>query len=687
MKAKSGMIATGAAAAACFILAAAAAANTPGEAPATLPGVVVRGKAGNLIGSAPAASKGQASGAELLARPLARRGEMLETVPGMIVTQHAGDGKANQYFLRGFNLDHGTDFGVFLDGVPLNLRTHAHGQGYIDLNVVIPELVAEVESFKGPYFAEWGDLTTAGAANFRYHEVLPESLASLTFGENNYFRGLVAHTFNAGEGHLTAALEGTSYDGPWQLSQDALSWNGFLRYHRALAESAWSLSYTGYDAEWTSSDQIPQRAIRDGRLDRFGHVDPSNGGDSARHAGVFAWRGEDDHGATELNVWGGYYDLDLYSNFTYFLENEAQGDQFNQRERRWMAGASLLRRRQAEWLGLPVEWRAGMETRHDWIDGIGLHQTRLRERTGTTREDDVFQGSLGAFGSVEARPTPWARGTLGLRADGYCFDVASDNPANSGTVWSGILSPKAGLVLGPWHDTEFYLNAGTGFHSNDARGVNTRVDAASGDPVARVDPLVRTYGGELGLRTQALPGLTSTLALFYLRSDSELVYVGDAGTNEAGPGSERYGLEWANYWRPAEWLTLDTELALAESRFRIDGPDRIPNSVPFMFSGGLTLGGQEGFFGALRTRIFSPRPLEESGDIESDDSFLVNARLGYRHRGWEIALECLNLFDRGDNDIEYFYASRLPGETRAYEDRHLHPAEPRTFRIAVTYRF
>jgi outer membrane receptor protein involved in Fe transport len=274
----------------------------------------------------------------------------------------------------------------------------------------------------------------------------------------------------------------------------------------------------------------------------------------------------------------------------------------------------------------------------------------------------------------------WFRVQPGLRADAFHFDVESDNPANSGTENDAIVSPKLSLIFGPWADTEFYANAGMGFHSNDSRGVTLGTDA--------VDPLVRTYGFELGTRTEAIPDVVSTLALFYLHSDSELLYVGDAGSSEAGPATERFGVEWATYWRSNDWLTLDHEITLSEGRLLdVGGDDEIPGAVPFTMDTGITIGKGEGFFGSLRSRYFGPRPLIEDGSVESRQSWQVNARFGYRKNDWEIAVDCLNLLDREDNDIEYYYESRLGTELVGVEDIHLHPAEPRTFRLSFTRRF
>jgi hypothetical protein len=683
-----------------------------------LDAVVVTGKAEDLLGIAPSASKGQTSSEELLSRPILRRGEILETIPGVIITQHAGGGKANQYFLRGFNLDHGTDFATSIEGMPLNMRTHAHGQGYTDLNLLLPELIERVDYVKGTYTASNGDLSTAGSADFTLFDSLNRNIATFEIGEDDYYRGLIAGSIaldrpvyadTAGgkdggkvtgvvwEGEptkvLTYALEYNYYDGPWVLPAEFNRWNGLLRYFQGDEDDFFSITFMGYNGEWQSTDQIPKRAIDDGRLDRFGFVDPTSGGDSQRYSLNAVFQTRDGNVVTRGNVYAIYYDLDLYSNFTYFLENPEDGDQFNQAEERWVLGGNVSRTwENAEMFAKSTDFTVGLQTRHDLIDPIGLYKTEKRHRLSTVREDEVYEASVGVYGEATTRWNDWFRSNFGVRGDLFYFDTASDLAANSGDDWDAIVSPKVSLIFGPWHETEFYLNYGLGFHSNDARGVNTRVDPVTGDRVSPVDPLVQTQGAEFGVRSNMVRDVTMTLALFWLKSDSELVYIGDAGTNEAGPGSERYGLEFAAYWRPVPWFSADAEFAATHSRFTDSGnADYIPDSVPFMFSGGVTLGAHgddDGFFASVRARAFDRRPLEETSTVKGKASFLVNGGVGYRRGNWEGAIECLNIFDREDNDIEYFYTSRLPGErAEGFDDIHLHPTEPRTFRLRVTYRF
>jgi hypothetical protein len=680
----------------------------------SLPAVVVEGKAENLLGEAAGASQGQASADEIASRPLLRRGEILEVVPGMITTQHAGGGKATQFFLRGYNLDHGTDFATSIDRMPLNMRSHAHGQGYTDLNGLIPELVERVDYVKGTYTARNGDMSTAGSADFKLWDVLPTSLASVEIGEHDYYRGLLAGTVSLGGAgiaqpgadpmaknppaaaisqpnqHLTYAYEYNHYDGPWDRPENFNRHNGFLRYFVGDADEYFSVTAMSYLGKWSSSDQIAKRAVAEGLITRWGSLDSTTGGESQRYSLQFDGQAVGNDTTTRASAYGFYYDLDLFSNFTYRLDDPIRGDQFEQQDGRWVYGGELTR----EWtnrklFGREAAFTAGLQTRHDVVDDIGLYKTQRRQRHQVVRVDDIYQGNVGLFGESVVRWTPWMRTVAGLRADAFWFDVESDQPANSGDDLAGIVSPKMSAIFGPWAETEVYLNFGTGFHSNDARGVTNTRDPLTGDPLDPVDPLVRTMGAEIGVRTQVVPDVTSSLALWWLDSDSELVYVGDAGVNEAGPASRRYGIEWTNYWRPTDWFQFDAEIALSHGRFRgVGEDDEIPNSIPAVFSGGVVVGRESGLFGSLRARAFAPRPLEESGTIEGKSTFTLNGEVGWRRKNWEVAVGCFNILDRDDNDIEYYYASRLDGEGPAgVEDTHFHPAEPRSFRLRLTYRF
>lgn len=662
--------------------------------------LTLTGKAESLIGTAGTASKGQANHEELLERPYLRRGELLEVVPGVIITQHSGDGKANQYFVRGFNLDHGTDFSISMDGQPVNFVTHAHGQGYADLNPLIPQLVESIDYWKGPFHGQLGDLSTAGGMRFNFFDTLPSGIASIGMGQHNFFQGLLADTIylrqkdaNGDFSALTYGLEYNYYDGPWQREGNSQRSNGFLKYFQQSGRDSFSVTAMAYDAEWDSTDQIPKRLIDSGALDRLGNIDNTVGGESSRYSLMAEWNRDEANGRTHADVFVGTYDMDLFSNFTYNLDNpdtafdeSGPGNQFEQEDGRWFLGGEVRR----EWdYDTDNTFTVGLQTRHDFLSGIGLYNTTARVRNSAVRVDDVTQSSAGIYAMADHRVNHWLRLQPALRADGFHFDVESDNPVNSGSETDGIVSPKLNVAFGPWNDTEFYASAGLGFHSNDARGVTITTDPVTGQPVDPADPLVRTFGYELGMRTEAFEKIVSTVAIFYLHSDSELIYVGDAGTAEPGGATERFGIEWATYWRPSEWLMVDNELTLSEAKLLNDpAGNEIPGSVPMTMSTGFTIGADEGVYGALRSRFFSPRPLVEDGSVDSRMSWQLNGRLGYRKNDWEVALDVLNILGRDDNDIEYFYTSRLPGEpVEGVDDVHLHPTEPRTFRVSLTKYF
>jgi hypothetical protein len=671
------------------------AAQTVSESVTELQEVVIEGKAESLLGIATSASKGQTNAKELMERPFSRRGELLESVPGLIVTQHSGDGKANQYFLRGTNLDHGTDFAIYVDGMPVNLRTHAHGQGYADLNFIIPELVGELEYWKGNYYAQHGDLSSTGAARFKLVDSLPQGILSTTWGEYEYTRTLIADSIQAGAGMLTAAIEHQFYHGPWDLNSDATRWNGLLRWHWHDDTDRVNVTLMGYKGDWMSTDQVPQRMLDAGSIGRYGNMDATDGGNSQRYSLSFDWERREGRTTTRAHAYAGYYDLDLFSNFTYFKDSLARGDllgdQFEQKDGRWFVGAGISRDWRFDALGHEQRLTIGFATHHDFINALGLYNTSGRQRWNTVRQDDIYQAAYGLYSELEFKPVSWFRVIPGLRVDLFHFNSRNGSlQDNNGNLTKGIVSPKLAMVFGPWAKTELYLNAGLGFHSNDTRGVTITTDPSTGLPADRVDPIARTYGAEFGIRNESISKMVNTLSFWWLRSDSELLYVGDAGTTEPGPGSDRLGIELASYWRPTEWAMADLEATWTWAHLRTANPPSasIPGSIPYSLNAGFTLGREEGLFGSLRVRYFGPRPLtEDYADIRARDSLQVNARVGYRRKNWEVALECLNLLNRADNDIAYYYESQLATEAAPVEDRHVHPIEPRMLRVSVTWRF
>ncbi|HEV7920104.1 MAG TPA: TonB-dependent receptor [Thermoanaerobaculia bacterium] len=626
----------------------------------------------DLLGIADSATEGVITAKEIERRPFQRAGEIMETVPGVIVSQHSGEGKANQYYLRGFNLDHGTDIAITVAGVPINMPTHAHGQGYSDANFLIPELVGAVQYKKGPYFAEEGDFASAGAVNVNYVNLLDKPLAILQGGSAGFGRALFAESPKVGEGYLLYALEVGRNDGPWVRPDDFRKFNGVLRYTRGGQSGGFSITAMGYGARWDATDQIPRRAVTGGTLSRFGLVDPSDGGTTSRYTLESEWQRNSSDSLTQAAAYAVKYRLNLFSDFTYFLDDPVNGDQFEQADERFVYGLRASHRWLARWGSVSAENVAGLQARRDDIGNVGLYHTRERQRLETTRQDRVEETSAALYAQSALQLSSRLRAVVGLRGDRFRFDVRSLSSKDA-----MLLSPKLTMILGPWRNTELYANAGSGFHSNDARETAT--------------PLVRTRGAELGLRTTPVPRFHLTASLWGLDMASELLFVGDAGSTEASRPSRRSGVELATYYNLRRWLAIDADYAWSRARFRDANPagDRIPGAVEGVASLGLNLIDLGKVSGELRYRYFGPRPLIEDDSIRSDASHLVNARLGYRLTPRvRLDLDVFNILNAQASDIDYFYASRLGGEPAGgVEDVHFHPVEKRAFRLGVSISF
>lgn len=647
--------------------------------------LLVTGRAEDLVGVATTSSEGIVGGDALSGRPLLRTGEIVETIPGVIVTQHAGGGKANQYYLRGFNLDHGTDLATDIDGVAINMPTHAHGQGYTDLNSLIPELVQNVVYKKGPYFAEVGDFGSAGAFSLRTYDVLPQSLLVLEGGNFGAARFVFASSPKVGAGNLLYALELSNYDGPWDRPDSFQKINAMLKYSEGDASNGFSITANAYHGNWQSSDQVARRAFSRG-VGRYSALDDTTGGDSSRYSLLGEWHRTDEKSSTDLLIYGTYYDLDLFSNFTYFLDDPVNGDQFEQKDRRITAGVKFAQTWFGTLLENETETTLGFQSRYDNIRN-GLYKSREQRRLSTTRYDHTIEASNGLYFENKTKWLPWFRTVAGLRGDYFNFKVDARDEINTGSDDDFMASPKLSLIFGPWAKTEFYVNGGFGFHSNDARGVN--------DGLAPADPLVRTKGAEIGMRTTAVKGLQSALTLWMLDIDSELVFIGDAGNTEAGRPSRRVGVEFTNFYDLNEYVTLDADFAFSNARFTETAPEgkRIPGSIETVITAGIVLKDYNRFFGALRLRYFGPRDLIEDGSAQSDGSTLINGQIGYRiDETWSVALNVFNIFDQEVSDVDYFYSSRLKNEPEGpddggYADFHTHPAEPRSYRVSLSAKF
>jgi len=502
--------------------------NTPNPHPA-----VSAGPATTAAGpaSAPVASSSErnVSGEDVNARPFSRPAEALEVTPGLIVTQHSGDGKANQYFLRGFNLDHGTDLAISVDDMPVNMRTHAHGQGYADLNFLIPELIGAVNIRKGPYFADEGDFSSVGSIHVGLLDSVSKTMASITAGSFGYRRILGITSAKLGEGTLLIAGEVNTYNGPWDHPDDLRKFNGVARYSQGTAEDGFSLTGMAYANKWNSTDQIPSRAVASGEIGLYGAIDPSDGGNSDRFSLSGRWARTEDSGSSKANFYVIKSSLNLWNNFTYFLSDPVNGDQFHQHDDRILGGFNASHTFKSQFAGLPMETEIGVQNRYDdiWLD---LNNTVQRQFLSPIRSDAVQEGSVGIFVQNTLHWTDWLRTNAGWRGDFYQTSVNSVfTPANSGNANAFIGSPKFGMVFGPIAKTEFFINAGEGFHSNDARGVTITESPTDGSALQASPFLVKTRGAEVGLRTKIIPKLDSSISLFLLDSASEILFSGVAG--------------------------------------------------------------------------------------------------------------------------------------------------------------
>lgn len=638
------------------------------------PEIIVYGRGEQRIGQAGAASEGGVAGADLELRPLLRPAEILEATPGLIATQHSGGGKANQYFLRGFNLDHGTDFAVYIDDMPMNFRTHGHGQGYLDINGLIPETVRRVDYRKGPYRADTGDFSFVGSSFITTHDTM-EPFAAVEAGMYDYYRVVAGGSAKVGGGDLLAAGQAKFYNGPWDLPEDFDGYSALLKYSGPLGMGKFQASLNIYDATWAPTEQIPERAIGTLVPDAYGTLDPTLRGTTERQILTLGYRDDD----WRLSTWAQHYDWSLLNNFTFFLEDPVNGDQIRQYEKRWSYGGRVERTLE---LSKRLSFRAGGEVRNDDIGPIGLDETIAGVTEFTAVSFDVKETSLGLYTEAIWRPVERLMVIGGLRGDWYRFRTT----ALGGEAWSGlekdhIVSPKIGANYEVAEGVALYANWAEGFHSNDARGVTNPVDPAPG--------LVEGTMKEVGGRFER-GGLILTGVYWWSSIDSELIYVGDSGAVEPSDPGKRHGYELTGFWKPNDWLAVDAVWTASDARYvgLPDGQNFVPGALESAGELGLSAIFPD-WNAAARLRYLGPHPLIEDDSVRGDDTMLVNLRAAWTgFRGWEVYGELLNALGSDAHDIDYFYATRLPGEPpEGVEGRNSRVVEPRQVRIGVKKTF
>ncbi|THG39376.1 TonB-dependent receptor [Sphingomonas olei] len=637
--------------------------------------IVVFGRGEAKIGVAHAASEGTVAGADLLVRPLLRVSELLEAVPGMVAAQHSGSGKANQYFLRGFNLDHGSDFTTYIDGVQMNLRTHGHGQGYLDLNGLIPEIIAREDFRKGPYRADGGDFALAGAAYMTTIESFNAPWVSLEGGSYGYARLAAGGTTDGlGAGKLTLAGQAKIYDGPWQEPEHLRHASGFAKYVAPLGEGTIEASLNAYHATWRPTEQIPERVIGSPICpDVFCSPDPSARGRTTRLVGNIAFRQTD----WRANIYGQFYDWAMTSNPTY-TDPDGTSAQIRQFDRRWIIGG----RGEKHWtVSQALTLTLGSEARYDHIGNVGVSRTSERRFLFSLGRYHVEEASAALYGEATWEPLAGLRLIGGLRGDYYHYSVRARDEAaaqaGTGNGHDSILSPKASVAYSLTPNLELYGNWGRGFHSNDVRGA---VNIETPVPV-----LVRGEGKEVGARWQ-LSSLTLTATYWWLDVDSELRFVGDSNAVEPTGASKRRGYELIAFWRPLRWLAIDGNYTASRSRY--DNGDRIPNAFEDAASAGIALV-LDPWEASLRLRHLGPYPLIEDNSVRDGGSTVFNFRAARKIGRFQVYGELLNILNSRDKDIVYFYESYIPSVDvdGPIEGRLSRVVEPRTLRLGVRAEF
>ena len=648
----------------------------------------------SVIGERPVAASSEQfiPDKDILLQPQGRPAQVLRLIPGFIAVEHSGGaGKADQYFLRGFDADHGTDVAFFIDNMPINLRTHGHGQGYTDLNFIIPETIQGIDVVKGTYHAEFGDFNTAGAVRFKTRDVLQENVVQGGGGQFDTQRYLLMLSPTKDKVRTLFAAEGYYTNGPFENDNRYFRFN-FIGKATVNPTVRSELSVTGsyQKSNWNASGEIPFRAVTDGTIDRFGSIDPSEGGKTQRTTGRLQYHYDTPSGGRFFaDAYLMYYKLDLWTNFTFFLDDPVNGDGINQHDQRYMYGGNLGYQQAGELFGIHSAATAGFQVRDDSISNIRLGTQTKRTATGTIVESAVQEASYSPYMKLELQPMPWMRLAGGVRADYFTFDVRNlcdtcpQQPA--GRKDSGQVSPKGNLILGPWFNTEFFVNYGTGFHSNDARST------VAGDS----SPLARAQGVEVGLRSKPWgPDRTELMATFWgLDLSSELVFVGDAGTTEARGATRRYGVEVGARGQIYGPLSFNGSLTWTHAEFKDTGL-AIPLAPELTAYAALLLRWPEGLSSQLQMTYLGVRPLNEERTVKAPSWLDFDLTERYQlpiklsHGRLEAFLFVQNLFDTNWEGATFAFTSRLPNEPAGgVQDIHFVPGNPRFFMGGVAWYF
>ena len=610
----------------------------------------------------------------------------MRLVPGLIIGQHHGGGKADQILFRGFDSDHGTDFAVFIDGIPVNMVSHAHGQGYADLHWLIPETIDKVEIYKGSYFAHLGDFATSGAMNIITKNRDKDSTLTLEGGSYNTQRyvGILAPPSGTLFKPYIAA-EIYQNDGAFKNPNNYIRYNILTKFNLfSTANSNLNFLGTFFKTDWDASGEIPSRQVRSGEIGRFGSNDPSEGGKSERQNLSFIYNYTDANQTFTAQTWASWSKLQLWSNFSLFLNNPVNGDGIEQNDKRFLAGNNITYRRSYSLWGLPTETLLGFQSRFDHIR-VGLFNQENRQRLSTTNDNGIEQTNLGWFAHQEVRLTEWFRAQLGARLDNFWFNVKQDGPATepiSGAASKSMINPKLNLIFTPFTDndvarqTNLFVNMGGGFHSNDSRVVVQ-------DPAKA---LARYWSGELGVRTKLLNKVDFSASLWNSYLSSELVFVGDEGTFEPSGASRRQGIESEVRYDILPWLSFDSDISYTWAKF-VNG-DKVPLAPRFLAYSGLTARHDSGLQARIQLRHIGRRYGIEDGSILTPTSTIFDLFLKYIWKRYEFFIQVQNLANTKWRSAEHVFESRTPNELAAGQPEqtgaHFTPGDPFTVKAGIT---
>lgn len=623
---------------------------------------------------------------DLQTSPVNSSQEILRKVPGLFIGQHAGGGKAEQIFLRGFDIDHGTDITLSVDGMPVNMVSHAHGQGYSDLHFIIPETINKIDFTKGPYEANVGDFSTAGSVGFVTKERLKNSTIKFEYGDFNTVRTLGMFNLLESSPNQNAylAAEYITFDGPFVSPQNFNRINVLGKYSTLIkGNDKLTLTLSHFNSRWDASGQIPQRAVDSGLITRFGAIDDTEGGETSRtNFNVQYNKLLNENTQFKGNAFYSKYDFELYSNFTFFLEDPINGDQIRQKEDRNIFGFNAEIKNETAYSSTEATYTFGMGLRHDINDGVELSNTINRtEVQNFVQLGDINQTNIFAYFNSEFEFGKFVLNPA-MRLDYFKFlynDALSETYETLSEAKT-IVSPKLNLLFNQNTNLQWFFKTGISFHSNDARVVVE----TNGE-----DILPKAYGVDFGTIWKPSPKLVLNTALWYLFLEQEFVYVGDAGIVEPSGKTRRYGLDFGLRYQFNDWLYLDSDATVTNARSieEPNGEDLIPLAPKVTLAGGLSVSNYKNFSGGIRYRYLGDRPANEDNSIVAEGYFVTDLNINYDFGNVQLGVAVENLFDVDWNETQFATESRLQNETQSVEEIHFTPGLPFFIKANLTYNF